>query len=655
MPQLWQGRASKAVDSRVNDFNSSIRFDARMIEQDIQGSLVHSAMLGRQGIISRQDVDDIHKGLHSILDDLHSGALEIDPNAEDVHTFVEQTLTARVGDAGKRLHTGRSRNDQVALDIRLNLRAASEHIQGQIKELITVLCDQAEKGAGYVMPGYTHLQRAQPVTFGHQLMAYAWMLLRDLGRLQDATRRMDAECPLGSGALAGTTYPLDRFYTAEQLGFAAPCGNSIDGVSDRDFCIELCSAMATCMMHLSRLSEEIILWCSWEFKFIELDDAFTTGSSIMPQKKNPDVTELIRGKTGRVYGDLNTLLVMMKGIPLAYDKDMQEDKEAIFDAVDTLELCLRTVTPMLATMTPLPANMRRAAAKGFINATDCADYLTKKGMPFRDAYKCTGTMVAACIREGKTLEELTLDEFKQYSDLFEDDEIHRLSRQVEEVLYPALEDFALDIMIGKGPSAQSIRINLPRFTLVGATTRAGQLTGPLRDRFGILLKLEPYSPRELGRIILRSAGILGVPITEEGALELARCARGTPRIANRMLKRVRDFATVQGDGTIDEETAIAARKWMDIDELGLDELDRSVLRAIIEMYGGGPVGLETLAAALGEESVTLEDICEPYLMQMGMLTRTPRGRCVTRLAYEHLHMAVPKRFDDEDSGQTSMF
>ena len=421
MPQLWQGRASKAVDSRVNDFNSSIRFDARMIEQDIQGSLVHSAMLGRQGIISRQDVDDIHKGLHSILDDLHSGALEIDPNAEDVHTFVEQTLTARVGDAGKRLHTGRSRNDQVALDIRLNLRAASEHIQGQIKELITVLCDQAEKGAGYVMPGYTHLQRAQPVTFGHQLMAYAWMLRRDLGRLQDATRRMDAECPLGSGALAGTTYPLDRFYTAEQLGFAAPCGNSIDGVSDRDFCIELCSAMATCMMHLSHLSEEIILWCSWEFKFIELDDAFTTGSSIMPQKKNPDVTELIRGKTGRVYGDLNTLLVMMKGIPLAYDKDMQEDKEAIFDAVDTLELCLRTVTPMLATMTPLPANMRRAAAKGFINATDCADYLAKKGMPFRDAYKCTGTMVAACIREGKTLEELTLDEFKQYSDLFEDD------------------------------------------------------------------------------------------------------------------------------------------------------------------------------------------------------------------------------------------
>ncbi len=421
MPQLWQGRASKAVDSRVNDFNSSIRFDARMIEEDIQGSLVHSAMLARQGIISGADLEDIHKGLRSILADLHSGALDIDPAAEDVHTFVEQTLTARVGDAGKRLHTGRSRNDQVALDIRLYLRGACADLQAQVKELIGVLCDKAQESAGYVMPGYTHLQRAQPVTFGHQLMAYASMLLRDLGRLQDAAARMDAECPLGSGALAGTTYPLDRFYTAEQLGFAAPCRNSIDGVSDRDFCIELCAAMATCMMHLSRLSEEVILWCSWEFKFIELDDAFTTGSSIMPQKKNPDVTELIRGKTGRVYGDLNTLLVMMKGLPLAYDKDMQEDKEAIFDAVDTLALCLKTITPMLATMTPLPANMRRAAAKGFINATDCADYLTKKGMPFRDAYKCTGTMVAGCIAADKTLEELTLAEFKQYSDLFEQD------------------------------------------------------------------------------------------------------------------------------------------------------------------------------------------------------------------------------------------
>ena len=421
MPQLWQGRASKAVDSRVNDFNSSIRFDARMIEQDIQGSLVHSAMLGRQGIISQQDVDDIHKGLHSILDDLHSGALEIDPNAEDVHTFVEQTLTARVGDAGKRLHTGRSRNDQVALDIRLNLRAASEHIQGQIKELITVLCDQAEKGAGYVMPGYTHLQRAQPVTFGHQLMAYAWMLLRDLGRLQDATRRMDAECPLGSGALAGTTYPLDRFYTAEQLGFAAPCGNSIDGVSDRDFCIELCSAMATCMMHLSRLSEEIILWCSWEFKYADLDDAYSTGSSIMPQKKNPDVAELVRGKTGRVYGDLMTLLTVMKALPLAYNKDMQEDKEPVFDAIDTVEMCLPVFGAMLQTLTIRPKNMAKAAAGGFINATDCADYLVKKGMPFREAYMIVGRLVNMCIRSGENLETLTLRDFRAISDLFDSD------------------------------------------------------------------------------------------------------------------------------------------------------------------------------------------------------------------------------------------
>ena len=419
--KLWAGRFQKPTDELVNDFNASISFDQRLYKQDIAGSKAHAQMLSDCGILTKEDNEQIQAGLDGILADIEAGNVEFSADNEDIHMNIETLLTERIGDAGKRLHTARSRNDQVALDIRLNLRAASEHIQGQIKELITVLCDQAEKGAGYVMPGYTHLQRAQPVTFGHQLMAYAWMLLRDLGRLQDATRRMDAECPLGSGALAGTTYPLDRFYTAEQLGFAAPCGNSIDGVSDRDFCIELCSAMATCMMHLSRLSEEIILWCSWEFKFIELDDAFTTGSSIMPQKKNPDVTELIRGKTGRVYGDLNTLLVMMKGIPLAYDKDMQEDKEAIFDAVDTLELCLRTVTPMLATMTPLPANMRRAAAKGFINATDCADYLTKKGMPFRDAYKCTGTMVAACIREGKTLEELTLDEFKQYSDLFEDD------------------------------------------------------------------------------------------------------------------------------------------------------------------------------------------------------------------------------------------
>ena len=421
MAKLWAGRFGKETDLEVNDFNSSISFDCRLYKEDITGSMAHAAMLGKQGIISQQDVDDIHKGLQSILNDLHSGALEIDPNAEDVHTFVEQTLTARVGDAGKRLHTGRSRNDQVALDIRLTLRDYSKTLQAYIVELVRVLCKKAAENTASVMPGYTHLQRAQPITFGHALMAYASMLLRDLDRFADATARMDSQCPLGSGALAGTTYPLDRDFTAEKLGFAAPCANSLDGVSDRDFCIELASAISICMMHLSRLSEEIILWCSWEFKFIELDDAFTTGSSIMPQKKNPDVTELIRGKTGRVYGDLNTLLVMMKGLPLAYNKDMQEDKEAIFDAVDTLELCLKTITPMLDTMKTLPANMRRAAAKGFINATDCADYLTKKGMPFRDAYKLTGCMVSDCIAADKTLEELTLTQFQSYSPLFEAD------------------------------------------------------------------------------------------------------------------------------------------------------------------------------------------------------------------------------------------
>ena len=392
-----------------------------MARQDIEGSIAHATMLGQCGVIDKSEADAICQGLEGILKDLQSGTLEIDMTQEDIHTFMEGELTRRLGDTGKRLHTARSRNDQVALDIRLYLREEAQGLLEQIKELTETICVQAEACAGTVMPGYTHLQRAQPITFGHALMAYASMLLRDLQRFEDATARMDAQCPLGSGALAGTTYPLDRQFTAEKLGFAAPCANSLDGVSDRDFCIELANAISICMMHLSRLSEEIILWCSWEFKFIELDDAFTTGSSIMPQKKNPDVTELIRGKTGRVYGDLNTLLVMMKGIPLAYNKDMQEDKEAIFDAVDTLELCLKTVTPMLDTMKTIPANMRRAAAKGFINATDCADYLTKKGMPFRDAYKLTGCMVSDCIAKDKTLEELTLDEFKGYSALFEND------------------------------------------------------------------------------------------------------------------------------------------------------------------------------------------------------------------------------------------
>ena len=425
--QLWKGRFSKAVDSRVNDFNSSIRFDQRMIAQDMRGSGVHAAMLAKQGIISEKDCEDILSGLASIADDLASGALEIDPNAEDVHTFVEQTLTARIGDAGKRLHTGRSRNDQVALDIRLTLRDYSHTLQAYIVELIKVICKKAGENTTAVMPGYTHLQRAQPITFGHALMAYASMLLRDLQRFEDATARMDAQCPLGSGALAGTTYPLDRQFTAEKLGFAAPCANSLDGVSDRDFCIELANAISICMMHLSRLSEEIILWCSWEFKFIELDDAFTTGSSIMPQKKNPDVTELIRGKTGRVYGDLNTLLVMMKGIPLAYNKDMQEDKEAFFDARDTLVKGLTVFTAMLRTVTFRKDVMEKGASGGFTNATDCADYLVKRGVPFRDAHAVVGRLVAHCLNENKALLDLSLEELKQFHPAFEADVFDDLS------------------------------------------------------------------------------------------------------------------------------------------------------------------------------------------------------------------------------------
>ena len=419
--KAWSGRFSEPVDAFVLRYTASVDFDKRMAMADIDGSLAHAAMLAKVGVITEQDLADIRRGMAQIREEITSGAFEWQLELEDVHLNIEARLTALIGDAGKRLHTGRSRNDQVATDIRLYLRSEIDVIVARLEHLQEVMVHQAKQHAGLIMPGFTHMQVAQPVTFGHQLMAYAWMLLRDLQRFEDATARMDAQCPLGSGALAGTTYPLDRQFTAEKLGFAAPCPNSLDGVSDRDFCIELANAISICMMHLSRLSEEIILWCSWEFKFIELDDAFTTGSSIMPQKKNPDVTELIRGKTGRVYGDLNTLLVMMKGIPLAYNKDMQEDKEAIFDAVDTLELCLKTITPMLDTMKTLPANMRRAAAKGFINATDCADYLTKKGMPFRDAYKLTGCMVSDCIAKDKTLEELTLDEFKGYSALFEND------------------------------------------------------------------------------------------------------------------------------------------------------------------------------------------------------------------------------------------
>lgn len=418
--KMWAGRFSKELDERVNDFNSSVSFDARMYKQDIRGSIAHAKMLGDTGIIDKSESEKIVEGLTGILNDIDSGKLLIDPNAEDIHMFVEQVLTERLGDAGKRLHTARSRNDQVALDIRMYLRDEILEIISMTRELTETLCSIAEDNLDAVMPGYTHLQRAQPITLAHHLMAYANMLVRDLGRLADTYKRMNV-MPLGSGALASTTYPIDRRQVSAMLGFDDITQNSLDGVSDRDFCIELCSALSILMMHLSRFSEEIVMWCSWEFKFIELDDAYSTGSSIMPQKKNPDITELIRGKTGRVYGDLNTLLVMMKGLPLAYNKDMQEDKEAIFDAVDTVKLCIRTFIPMLATMRVNRENMRAAAARGFINATDCADYLVKKGMPFRDAYKITGTLVAMCIERGITLEELPLEEYKKLCGTFDVD------------------------------------------------------------------------------------------------------------------------------------------------------------------------------------------------------------------------------------------
>lgn len=417
---MWAGRFSKEVDSKVNAFNSSIAFDARMYKQDIAGSIAHATMLGEQGIISMEDSLTIIGGLREILADIESGALVFDPNAEDIHMFIEAELTKRLGDVGKRLHTSRSRNDQVALDIRLYLRDEIKEIKALIKQLIETLCKIAKEHADTIMPGYTHLQRAQPITFGHHLMAYAQMLLRDIERLNDTEKRMNV-CPLGSCALAGTTYNIDRSRTSSLLEMSEPMANSLDGVSDRDFCIELASALSICMMHLSRFSEEIIMWCSWEFKFVELDDAFSTGSSIMPQKKNPDITELIRGKTARVIGDNMTLLTMMKGLPLAYNKDMQEDKEAIFDAVDNIKLCLITFIPMLDTMKVIKENMRKAAAKGFINATDCADYLVKKGMPFRTAYKITGGLVALCISQNTTLEELPLDNYKQQSELFDND------------------------------------------------------------------------------------------------------------------------------------------------------------------------------------------------------------------------------------------
>ena len=418
--KLWSGRFGKETDALVNDFNASIQFDQRLYKEDITGSLAHAKMLGDCGIISQEDVTAITEGLKGILADVEAGKVEFTADNEDIHMNVEALLTARIGDAGKRLHTARSRNDQVALDFRMYVREQIPVIVDQLLELETVLCKQAKQYQTAVMPGYTHLQRAQPISFAQHLMAYANMFARDITRLEDCKKRLN-ECPLGSGALAGTTYPIDRWETAQDLGFDAPMSNSLDGVSDRDYALELMSALSILMMHLSRFSEEVILWCIWEFKFIELDDAYATGSSIMPQKKNPDVAELVRGKTGRVYGDLMSLLTAMKGLPLAYNKDMQEDKEPVFDAIDTVEMCVPVFTAMLDTMTVRTDNMRKAAGKGFINATDCADYLTKKGMPFRDAYTVTGHLVAACTAQGKTLEELTLEELKAVSDLFEED------------------------------------------------------------------------------------------------------------------------------------------------------------------------------------------------------------------------------------------
>lgn len=424
--KMWAGRFSKEVDETVNAFNSSISFDGRMYRHDIQGSIAHATMLGQCGIISKSDSEKIIDGLKGILTDIENGSLEMDMTAEDIHMFIEAELTKRLGDVGKRLHTSRSRNDQVALDIRLYLKDEIKEIKALVLKLADVLCNMAQKHTETVMPGYTHLQRAQPVTLGHHLMAYAQMFLRDLGRIEDTLKRMN-ECPLGSCALAGTTYAIDRNMTAEALGFDRPMVNSLDGVSDRDFCVELGCAISLIMTHLSRFSEEIIMWCSWEFKFIELDDAYATGSSIMPQKKNPDITELIRGKAGRVNGNLMTLLSMLKGLPLAYNKDMQEDKEPVFDALDTLSQCIPVFTAMVDTMTVLPENMRTAAGKGFLNATDCADYLTKKGMPFRDAYKVSGQLVYLCTQKGCTLEDLSLTELKRLSPLFAPDVYEAIS------------------------------------------------------------------------------------------------------------------------------------------------------------------------------------------------------------------------------------
>ena len=449
MAKMWAGRTAGNTDRVADDFNSSIRFDSRMYKQDITGSMAHAAMLAKQGIITADEADALIDGLAAILADIDAGKLKIDMSAEDIHMFVEQELTARLGDVGKKLHTARSRNDQVALDVRMYLREETDGIMAQLRELLAVVIDRAAAYEGTIMPGYTHLQRAQPITFGHWLMAYGMMLLRDLDRFTDTRKRINVS-PIGCCALAGTTYNTDRRFEAERLGFPEICRNSLDGVSDRDFCLEFMSACSILMMHLSRMSEEIILYSSWEFAFIELSDAYTTGSSIMPQKKNSDMAELIRGKTGRVYGDLMALLTTLKGLPLAYNKDMQEDKESLFDAVDTVKMCLSVLTPMLATMSVKAENMKKAASGGFINATDLADYLVGKGMPFRTAYKISGQLVAHCIKQGTVLESLPLEIYRTYSDLF------------DETLYDAIDlEACVNRRISEGgTSRESVRAQI---------------------------------------------------------------------------------------------------------------------------------------------------------------------------------------------------
>ncbi|HBD86231.1 MAG TPA: argininosuccinate lyase [Clostridiales bacterium] len=449
MQKLWAGKAAGKLDQAADDFNSSIAVDSRMFRQDIAGSIAHAGMLAKCGIIPEAEGEGLVNGLSGILCDIENGSLPIDPAAEDIHSFIESALIDRLGDTGKKLHTARSRNDQVATDTRLYLREETEKTVALIKSLIAAIIAQAEENADAVMPGYTHLQRAQPITLGHHLLAYGMMLARDIGRLEDAAGRMNVS-PLGACALAGTTYPIDRGMTAAALGFDGFSLNSLDAVADRDFCVELCAALALLMTHLSRFAEELILWTSWEFRFAELSDAYTTGSSIMPQKKNSDMAELIRGKTGRIYGNLMALLTLLKGLPLAYNKDMQEDKEAVFDSFDTANACLSIFAPMLGTMRVNRANMLSAARDGFINATDLADYLTRKGMPFRSAYRLTGMIVSDCIAKGRTLDNLPMEDYKKFSALFESD------------LY---EDIALSTCVEKrtsagGTGARSIRTQI---------------------------------------------------------------------------------------------------------------------------------------------------------------------------------------------------